>query len=201
MALGYRLRKEDSSPSPLLAQRIAQAARLATTARASLIFSGGVPPQNPTISEAGIMRAFEMRCLRTFPRMVLLENRSRSTRENAIETTALLRATRPRRPKILTVVTNGVHAPRACRTFAAAARAAEENEPGRPRRRGAPRLRVQCAAMPPSTASACSMSAASESDAAWCAERCARGDPREAIYLALRELPALALYWWRGWLV
>jgi uncharacterized SAM-binding protein YcdF (DUF218 family) len=227
VTLGYRMLADDS-PSPLLAQRISFAARIARTLPqpAYLAFSGGTPLLRSE-SEAKAMLRYADRCYQTASGArslhgirragrfgILLENRSRTTRENAVQTVRLIgrellrgreRGRRRARAVVVTVVSNRFHLPRACRTFANVA--AHE----------APQLRIRCADVPPSAAAAAAFAPArpwrSDGEAAaaggrgksgnfsaWCRERSGAPDPREVALLALRELPALALYAWRGWL-
>ena len=152
------------------------------------------------------MREYAQRCLRVGKRAVLLENRSRTTRENALETIALVRRrhahhtnappllSRPRSVS-LTVVSNRFHMPRACRAFAAAAAAVER-----------PAVHVRCAHAPPSS-QAHRQQTTPPATGEWpCVddeeaseEAGAVADPREVVWLALREWPALAWYALRGW--
>ena len=148
----------------------------------------------------------------------LLENRSRTTRENAIESVRLVSERAARRHRslaravVLTVVTNRFHAPRACRTFANAAAAAASGRPAAAR----PRVHVQCAVVRATSraplddarplhgrghrTAAAEPAAADDASRAWCAARRDGVDPREVAWLALREWAALGLYRWRGWL-
>jgi uncharacterized SAM-binding protein YcdF (DUF218 family) len=247
VVLGYRL-EDNGSPTALLAQRVAVAAALASRPDlrrgAWLLFSGGTPPRFRNVSEAMAMRSYFSRCSAATSRhawgepvaehhkrrkaapMVLLENRSRSTRENAVESVSLILRELPRSGHVaLTVVSNAFHQPRACRTFANAAAAADDGVAATRRARG-PRIDVHCASVPRSTRGAYdtwyegggasdsalatsdgthahrrrAASTAVKQDSAWCEARSRAPDPREVVALALREVPALLLYAWRGWL-
>lgn len=226
VTLGYRM-LEDDSPSPLLAQRIALATNIAQATERPmwLAFSGGTPLRGRGDSEAVAMLRYAQRCCQMAPRQarsarglwrtdehgILLENRSRTTRENAVETVSLIvrellgggASSHPRRRNrvVVTVVSNRFHMPRACRTFSNAAAAAAQHGD----------LQIRCAAVPPSSVAVAPSDGEegrgagggirqSESHSAWCHARGNVPDPREVVLLALREVPALVLYAWRGWL-
>ena len=157
------------------------------------------------------MLGYAQRCLPRAPRHALLENRSRSTRENALHTLRLLASSPPlsrRRATLVVVVTNRFHMPRACRTFANAANLAARTDTIGGRR---PRVRVRCANVPPSSRGTRASRVSRGTDDGstdderggedeWCAARSGPAEPREIAWQALREFAALLLYKWRGWL-
>lgn len=201
VTLGYST-FEDGSPTPLLAARVATAVRLSASRRPTLVFSGGVGRLR-NVSEASAMLNFAQQCLNLpISRHVLLENRSHSTRENAVESLRLLRHRYHAATRLdLHVVTNAFHRPRACRVFTVAVAEAQQEQQARQRgrRRRTQSVRVHCAGSAPPLPEP-SAPSSSSGPAAWCKERAVPADPRERVYLALREVPALLLYWYRGWL-
>ena len=217
ITLGYST-YEDGTPTPLLAERVTTAMHLSASQKRkpTLVFSGGFGRRR-NVSEASAMLNFAQQCIGLpASRHVLLENRSHSTRQNAIESVRLLRHRyHAARTLDLHVVTNAFHRPRACRVFtvavAEAQQAQESQESQKVRQRGRRRrtqVRVHCAGSTPPLPSAPSPSsepaaappAGAGAAAPWCKERAVPADPRERVYLALREMPALLLYWWRGWI-
>ena len=191
VALGYRF-NDDASPSSLLTQRLHIANELASKDGASLVLSGGVPARFPNTSEAALMYVYSRRCMPGTP-PTILEQRSRTTRENAVFTLRLISRNwrRRRHPLRLAVVSNRVHLPRACRTFANAANSMS----------GRPRIEVSCASAPSSSRyDKGPFKPVDAVDAQWCAAHSGQADPREVIWLALREVAAILLYWARGWL-
>lgn len=225
VSLGFRM-QEDGSVSRMLAQRVTVArtlvAKLARTRQSVLVLSGGVPKLQPNHSEAEAMLWYSRRCdtpLRRRER-VLLEPLSHSTRENAVESVEVV-AAHVRRHASIHVVTSRFHLPRACRAFTNAAAARMARLPR-------VRLRVYCAPVPPSsrgaqplgfdaTAATTTSTARAETEdevddahdrsagysartSTWCAARRRAPDPREVVWMSLREWPALLLYAWRGWM-
>lgn len=201
----YRLLK-DGTPSALLAQRIELGVQIAASHRAALLFSGGVPPEHPETSDAMAMLEHARRCYPNHvsrTRRVLLENRSHTTRENAVETLALMQRLHLREQRLI-VVTNRFHQRRACGAFERAARssgvrvvcasapsALDASHPGTGNGRASEkdvhrrRSSTNGQALTPTTTTACSEHAVSS---------------RELLYLAMREHLALFLYWIKGWL-
>lgn len=184
--LGYRLSK-DGTPSPLLKQRIDAAVSLAAHHRASLLFSGGVPRAHPAVDEAAAMASYARsvwpRSMRRV-RRVLLERASRTTRENALLSMALLRGRWPRKQLSLLVVTNAFHSRRACAAFRRAAESAESS-------RHQPLSDVRCVQMQPSL----------EPSPPWTSQLLTTPSTFEVALLVMRELPALLKYWACGWML
>lgn len=170
VALGYRLR-EDGSPSALLWQRMKVAKDLASRHRGWLALSGGVPPRR-AMSEAEVMLEGLRRCHSIGVGRVLLENASRTTRENSLETVRLIRrfiaeptrwptsvasrsvgdrAARRKQGIVLTVVSNRFHQPRACRSFVNAVHATASS---RNSAASSVPIEVRCASVPPSSVGA-----------------------------------------------
>ena len=189
VSLGYRLHEQTCEPSELLAQRITVASALADrplfSRRRTLVFSGGVG-KGLNCSEAAAMLAHRRQSQtplgwRMLQPRILLEDQSRSTRENALLTVRLLTAAAQQSAKktTLVVVTNRFHQRRACATFRAAARETA--------------LLVACAPTPPSLAAA-----ARETGSSGGSLRLALAV--EVLWLVLREPAAYALYYARGWM-
>lgn len=152
-----------------------------------LIFSGGVPSGPRAQSEAEAMREHATRCHGLDGvRRVLLEDLSRSTRENALFTLKVLSAAEFD-VQSLTVVTNLFHVRRACATFTRAARDSGLH------------LCVRCPMLPPSTTTLAQCKHA-EVNAKWNLDQQPNALRLELGFLLLREPLAHALYWSRGWL-
>jgi len=141
VVLGYALKR--GKPTPALRRRIKSGVKLWHSGRAAhLVFSGGAPTRRRAkaaagdgSSEAAVMARAALRELRrleeggeeageeaALPPQWLLETRSTSTRENALETLALASE---RGWASLAVATNRWHAPRAVLTFRRAAAAGD----------------------------------------------------------------------------
>ena len=195
---GYRL-SQDASPSPLLAQRIAHAVVQASEHRCSLLFTGGVPPEHPGTSEGQEMLKHAQLCHPSALhkiRRVLIENRSTTTRENALFSIALLLSQTPRAKRLL-IVTNQFHQRRACGAFARAAEgmglaghiccvavppSLDGPQPAGPEE-------LQSHGVPKMHPNACQIGASTVSV-----------DPHEVGWLALREMLALLKYRVYGWM-
>jgi uncharacterized SAM-binding protein YcdF (DUF218 family) len=198
LVLGYRL-NADGTPSALLRQRVDDA-QAHIGDGAMLIFSGGVP-RNFNGSEAAALLRYSKLChsqhLRNGrrrnlrPHQILLEERSRSTRENALETIKLLTRRRQRlrlqrgRALALVVVTNPFHRWRACRAFQRAAQ-------------GIDWLRLSCARTQPSLRAPPTRSI--NDSGPTCGGSGSRVDARELLWATLREAAAIVYYFLRGWL-
>ena len=118
----------------------------------------------------------------------VLEERSASTRENAVRTLALLRQVAPA-TRDLFVVTNQFHQRRACGTFR---RAVNHS--------ASPQLRIRCVAMPPSLGLGALHGRPSPELAAACARSAQPVDTFELSWLLIREVVALATYWAVEWM-
>lgn len=188
VSLGYRLHPHSCEPSHLLAQRLLVAADLAQKGwwygRRTLIFSGGVG-LGLNCSEATAMQVFYQKRLSTSLLRLLqrptieLEDTSRSTRENALFTVAMLRKRHPA-VRTLVVVTNRFHQKRACATFRHVARTCP--------------IQIECASMP----SSLSAPAAHRFDRI--GSQPSLEQISELLWMVIREPFAILLYYVRGWI-
>lgn len=110
VVLGCRLR-EDGSAGPTLVRRTLAGARAVLEGRAeTLILSGGVTSAPHSEAEAALSHALSAGLTRE---QILLEPRSRSTRENASEVAKLVADPKAR----VLLVTDAYHVPRSRRLF------------------------------------------------------------------------------------
>ncbi|KAK9821693.1 hypothetical protein WJX74_008860 [Apatococcus lobatus] len=120
VVLGYRLRR-DGTPSTTLEERVDMALDLLDEGRTRwLLFSGGLP-RGQNVTEAEAMKAYALQQLgrKSAAGRLKLEDRSRSTRENALFS---LQIAATDRWGSLAVITSPFHQLRAGLTFACAAK-------------------------------------------------------------------------------